>query len=311
MNSVLVMGGAGFIGSNLSKVLLDNNYKVYCLDNLSTGSTGNILKFIKNPNFTFIEHDVKEKFTLNCDWIINLASPASPQRYQLNPVGTLITNFQGTLNGLELARSIGARFIQASTSEIYGDPEIHPQPESYWGNVNPIGIRSCYDEGKRAAETLCSDFHRQYDVKSTIIRIFNTYGPGMARDDGRVVSNFIVQALEGKNITIYGKGLQSRSLCYVADLVNAFLLVLKKQDNIKGPINIGNPQEITMIDLANKIIKLTKSKSKIVYENLPQDDPKRRQPDIAYANKALGWQPQIELETGLKSTIDYFQGAYK
>jgi UDP-glucuronate decarboxylase len=305
------MGGSGFIGSNLSKVLLDNNYKVYCLDNLSTGSIGNILKFIKNPNFTFIEHDVKEKFTLNCDWIINLASPASPQRYQLNPVGTLITNFQGTLNGLELARSIGARFIQASTSEIYGDPEIHPQPESYWGNVNPIGIRSCYDEGKRAAETLCSDFHRQYDVKSTIVRIFNTYGPGMARDDGRVVSNFIVQALEGKNITIYGKGLQSRSLCYVADLVNAFLLVLKKQDNIKGPINIGNPQEITMIDLANKIIKLTKSKSKIVYENLPQDDPKRRQPDIAYANKALGWQPQIELETGLKSTIDYFQGAYK
>ena len=311
MNSVLVMGGSGFIGSNLSKVLLDNNYKVYCLDNLSTGSIGNILKFIKNPNFTFIEHDVKEKFTLNCDWIINLASPASPQRYQLNPVGTLITNFQGTLNGLELARSIGARFIQASTSEIYGDPEIHPQPESYWGNVNPIGIRSCYDEGKRAAETLCSDFHRQYDVKSTIVRIFNTYGPGMARDDGRVVSNFIVQALEGKNITIYGKGLHYISLCYVADLVNAFLLVLKKQDNIKGPINIGNPQEITMIDLANKIIKLTKSKSKIVYENLPQDDPKRRQPDIAYANKALGWQPQIELETGLKSTIDYFQGAYK
>jgi UDP-glucuronate decarboxylase len=212
---------------------------------------------------------------------------------------------------LELARSIGARFIQASTSEIYGDPEIHPQPESYWGNVNPIGIRSCYDEGKRAAETLCSDFHRQYDVKSTIIRIFNTYGPGMARDDGRVVSNFIVQALEGKSITIYGKGLQSRSLCYVDDLVNAFLLVLKKQDNIKGPINIGNPREITMIDLANKIIKLTKSKSKLVYENLPQDDPKRRQPDITYANKALGWQPQIELETGLKSTIDYFQGAYK
>jgi UDP-glucuronate decarboxylase len=278
---------------------------------LSTGSTGNILKFIKNPNFTFIEHDVKEKFTLNCDWIINLASPASPQRYQLNPVGTLITNFQGTLNGLELARSNGARFIQASTSEIYGDPETHPQPENYWGNVNPIGIRSCYDEGKRAAETLCSDFHRQYDVKSTIVRIFNTYGPGMARDDGRVVSNFIVQALEGKSITIYGKGLQSRSLCYVDDLVNAFLLVLKKQDYIKGPINIGNPQEIKMIDLANKIIKLTKSKSKIVYENLPQDDPKRRQPDITYANKALGWQPQIELEIGLKSTIGYFQGSYK
>lgn len=311
MNSVLVMGGAGFVGSNLSKVLLDNNYKVYCLDNLSTGSTENIIKYIKDPNFTFIEHDVKEKFTVSCDWIINLASPASPQRYQLNPVGTLITNFQGTLNGLELARSLGARFIQASTSEIYGDPEIHPQPENYWGNVNPIGIRSCYDEGKRAAETLCSDFHRQYGVKSTIVRIFNTYGPGMARNDGRVVSNFIVQALEGKNITIYGKGLQSRSLCYVDDLTNAFLLVLKKQDNIKGPINIGNPQEITMIDLANKIVKMTKSKSKIEYENLPQDDPKRRQPDITYANKALGWQPQIELETGLKSTIDYFQGAYK
>ena len=311
MKSILVMGGAGFIGSNLSKVLLENNNKVYCLDNLSTGSTGNILKFINNPNFTFIEHDVKEKFSLNCDWIINLASPASPQRYQVNPVGTLITNFQGTLNGLELARSNGARFIQASTSEIYGDPDIHPQPESYWGNVNSIGIRSCYDEGKRAAETLCSDFQRQYDVKSTIVRIFNTYGPGMARDDGRVVSNFIVQALEEKEITIYGKGLQSRSLCYVDDLVKAFLLILQKEEYIKGPVNIGNPQEITMLDLANKIIQLTKSKSKIVYENLPQDDPRRRQPEISFAKKALGWQPQVDLETGLKSTIAYFQGDQK
>ena len=305
------MGGAGCIGSNLSKALLENNHKVYCLDNLSTGSTGNILKFINNPNFTFIEHDVKEKFSLNCDWIINLASPASPQRYQVNPVGTLITNFQGTLNGLELARSNGARFIQASTSEIYGDPDIHPQPESYWGNVNSIGIRSCYDEGKRAAETLCSDFQRQYDVKSTIVRIFNTYGPGMARDDGRVVSNFIVQALEEKEITIYGKGLQSRSLCYVDDLVKAFLLILQKEEYIKGPVNIGNPQEITMLDLANKIIQLTKSKSKIVYENLPQDDPRRRQPEISFAKKALGWQPQVDLETGLKSTIAYFQGDQK
>ena len=311
MKSILVMGGAGFIGSNLSKALLENNHKVYCLDNLSTGSTGNILKFINNPNFTFIEHDVKEKFSLNCDWIINLASPASPQRYQVNPVGTLITNFQGTLNGLELARSNGARFIQASTSEIYGDPDIHPQPESYWGNVNSIGIRSCYDEGKRAAETLCSDFQRQYDVKSTIVRIFNTYGPGMARDDGRVVSNFIVQALEEKEITIYGKGLQSRSLCYVDDLVKAFLLILQKEEYIKGPVNIGNPQEITMLDLANKIIQLTKSKSKIVYENLPQDDPRRRQPEISFAKKALGWQPQVDLETGLKSTIAYFQGDQK
>ena len=308
MNTVLVMGGAGFIGSNLCKVLLEKNYKVYCLDNLSTGSTRNIVKYINNPNFTFVEHDVREKFNLSCDWIINLASPASPQRYQVNPVGTLITNFQGTLNGLELARATGSRFIQASTSEVYGDPEIHPQTESYWGNVNPIGIRSCYDEGKRAAETLCSDFHRQYNVKSTIVRIFNTYGPGMARDDGRVVSNFIVQALEGKDLTIYGNGLQSRSLCYIDDLIYAFLSIMERPKDIESPINIGNPEEITMIDLATKIIKLTMSNSKYVYRSLPQDDPQKRQPDITLAKKVLDWQPLVELEVGLKATIAYFQG---
>jgi UDP-glucuronate decarboxylase len=274
---------------------------------LSTGSTTNLRSLAKEPNFTFIDHDVRDRFFFPCDWIINLASPASPYRYQLNPVGTLVTNFQGTLNGLELARENGARFLQASTSEVYGDPTVHPQIESYWGNVNPVGDRSCYDEGKRAAETLCSDYRKQYGVKSTIIRIFNTYGPNMARDDGRVVSNFIVQALEGKDITIYGDGIQSRSLCFVEDLIQAFLKIINNDNEIKGPMNLGNPEEITMNELASKILMLTGSSAKLIYSDLPVDDPKRRKPDITLAKKTLDWEPKTDLNVGLKKTIEYFR----
>ena len=307
MKKVLVMGGAGFLGTNLCKALLLNGFEVYCLDNLSTGSATNLRSLAKEPNFTFIDHDVRDSFFFPCDWIINLASPASPYRYQLNPVGTLVTNFQGTLNGLELARENGARFLQASTSEIYGDPTVHPQIESYWGNVNPVGDRSCYDEGKRAAETLCSDYRKQYGVNSTIIRIFNTYGPNMARDDGRVVSNFIVQALEGKDITIYGDGTQSRSLCYVEDLIQAFLKIINNDNEIKGPINLGNPEEITINELASKILMLTGSSAKLIYSDLPVDDPKRRKPDITLAKKTLEWEPKTDLSVGLKKTIEYFR----
>jgi len=307
MKKVLVMGGAGFLGTNLCKLLLLNSFEVYCLDNLSTGSATNLRSLAKEPNFTFIDHDVRDRFFFPCDWIINLASPASPYRYQLNPVGTLVTNFQGTLNGLELARENGARFLQASTSEVYGDPTVHPQIESYWGNVNPVGDRSCYDEGKRAAETLCSDYRKQYGVKSTIIRIFNTYGPNMARDDGRVVSNFIVQALEGKDITIYGDGTQSRSLCFVEDLIQAFLKIINNDNEIKGPMNLGNPEEITMNELASKILMLTGSSAKLIYSDLPVDDPKRRKPDITLAKKTLDWEPKTDLNVGLKKTIEYFR----
>jgi len=307
MKKVLVMGGAGFLGTNLCKAILLNGFEVYCLDNLSTGSATNLRSLAKEPNFTFIDHDVRDSFFFPCDWIINLASPASPYRYQLNPVGTLVTNFQGTLNGLELARENGARFLQASTSEVYGDPTVHPQIESYWGNVNPVGDRSCYDEGKRAAETLCSDYRKQYAVKSTIIRIFNTYGPNMARDDGRVVSNFIVQALEGKDITIYGDGTQSRSLCFVEDLIQAFLKIINNDNEIKGPMNLGNPEEITMNELASKILMLTGSSAKLIYSDLPLDDPKRRKPDITLAKKTLDWEPKTDLNVGLKKTIEYFR----
>ena len=307
MKKVLVMGGAGFLGTNLCKALLLNGFEVYCLDNLSTGSATNLRSLAKEPNFTFIDHDVRDSFFFPCDWIINLASPASPYRYQLNPVGTLVTNFQGTLNGLELARENGARFLQASTSEVYGDPSVHPQIENYWGNVNPVGDRSCYDEGKRAAETLCSDYRKQYGVKSTIIRIFNTYGPNMARDDGRVVSNFIVQAIEGKDITIYGDGTQSRSLCFVEDLIQAFLKIINSGSEIKGPMNLGNPEEITINELASKILLLTGSSAKLIYSDLPVDDPRRRKPDIELARKTLNWEPKTDLSVGLKKTIEYFR----
>ena len=307
MKKVLVMGGAGFLGTNLCKALLLNGFEVNCLDNLSTGSATNLRSLVKEPNFTFIDHDVRDSFFFPCDWIINLASPASPYRYQLNPVGTLVTNFQGTLNGLELARENGARFLQASTSEVYGDPTVHPQIENYWGNVNPVGDRSCYDEGKRAAETLCSDYRKQYGVKSTIIRIFNTYGPNMARDDGRVVSNFIVQAIEGKDITIYGDGTQSRSLCFVEDLIQAFLKIINCDSEIRGPMNLGNPEEITINELASKILLLTGSNAKIIYSDLPVDDPRRRKPDIELARKTLNWEPKTDLIVGLKKTIEYFR----
>jgi UDP-glucuronate decarboxylase len=303
---ILVLGGVGFLGTNLSQELLKRGDHVLCIDNLSTGSVGNLNLLSNFPKFSFIEHDVREKFDFEADVIVNMACPASPPRYQLNPVGTLVTNFQGTLNGLELARKNGARFIQASTSEIYGNPAVHPQTESYWGNVNPIGLRSCYDEGKRAAETLCSDFQKQYKVSTSIVRIFNTYGPRMARDDGRVISNFIVQALENRDITLYGDGTQSRSLCYVSDLIRGFLSLIDAKSDIHGPINLGNPNEISMKDLAVKIVELTKSRSQIVYRELPSDDPERRKPDISIAKNLLGWEPRVDLEQGLLNTIAFF-----
>ena len=307
MQKALVLGGAGFLGSHLCKELLSNDFEVTCIDNLSTGSPLNISELTKNPNFTFIEHDVRESFSTETDLIFNLASPASPPRYQLNPVGTLLTNFQGTLNGLQLARLKNAKFIQASTSEIYGDPLQHPQVETYWGNVNPVGKRSCYDEGKRAAETLCSDFRNQYRVKATIVRIFNTYGPKMAKDDGRVVSNFIVQALEGRDLTIYGDGSQTRSLCFVGDLISAMLILARLNSDEPGPMNLGNPHEISILELAKLIIELTESNSRIVFYALPQDDPIRRNPDITYARNILRWEPTTNLKKGLSETIEFFR----
>jgi UDP-glucuronate decarboxylase len=302
--SVLVLGGAGFLGSHLCEALLEANRQVICLDNLSTGSTENLLKISDHPNFTFMEHDVKEKFHFSCDVIVNMASPASPPRYQLNPVGTLLTNFLGTLNGLELARENNARFIQASTSEIYGEPLIHPQKEDYWGNVNPIGPRSCYDEGKRASETLCSDFRKQYKVDSTIVRIFNTYGPRMSKNDGRVVSNFISQAIRGEPLTLYGNGEQTRSFCYVSDLIAGFLKIIFLGDSVPGPINLGNPTEISMLELARLVIRLTNSDSDISLFPLPEDDPTRRLPNIDLAGNLLGWEPKVSIEEGLVKMID-------
>jgi len=303
MTTVLVLGGAGFLGSHLCESLLDADFSVICVDNLSTGSTDNLQKIATHSNFTFVEHDVKEKFDFKCDVIVNMASPASPPRYQLNPVGTLLTNFQGTWNGLELARANGSKFIQASTSEIYGEPLVHPQKENYWGNVNTIGPRSCYDEGKRAAETLCSDFRKQYKVNTTIVRIFNTYGPRMSKDDGRVVSNFISQALRGDPLTLYGDGSQTRSFCFVSDLIAGFMKIISGVDRELGPVNLGNPREISMLDLANVIIKLTNSSSTIEFMPLPVDDPSRRKPDIEFAKSWLKWEPSIDIEEGLGRTI--------
>jgi UDP-glucuronate decarboxylase len=303
MSAVLVLGGAGFLGSHLCESLLAANFSVICLDNLSTGRTDNLKKITGHPSFTFIEHDVKEKFSMKCDVIVNMASPASPPRYQLNPVGTLLTNFLGTYNALELARANNARFIQASTSEIYGEPLVHPQKEDYWGNVNPIGPRSCYDEGKRASETLCSDFRKQYKVESTIVRIFNTYGARMSKDDGRVVSNFISQALRGDALTLYGEGNQTRSFCYVSDLISGFMKIILKERCELGPVNLGNPREISMLELANLVISLTGSKSKIEFSPLPKDDPSRRKPDILLAKTWLKWEPTVGIEEGLERTI--------
>ena len=304
---VLVTGGAGFIGSHLCERLLDLGYEVICMDNLFTGQKDNIRHLLNNPYFEFIRKDVLEDINVECDQIYNLACPASPIHYQYDPIKTIKTSFIGALHVLGLAKRCHARVLQASTSEVYGDPEVHPQPESYWGHVNPDGIRSCYDEGKRAAETLFFDYHRQHDIDIKVVRIFNTYGPNMRGDDGRVVSNFIVQALKGEDITIYGDGSQTRSFCYVDDLVEALIRMMNSRDGFTGPVNLGNPGEFTMLQLAEKVIELTGSKSKIAYMPLPQDDPTQRKPVIDLAKKELGWQPSIPLEEGLKKTIEYFK----
>lgn len=304
---VLVTGGAGFIGSHLCEKLLSEGYEVICMDNLFTGQKDNIRHLMNNPYFEFIRKDVTEDIYVECDQIYNLACPASPIHYQYDPIKTIKTSFIGALHVLGLAKRCNARVLQASTSEVYGDPEVHPQPESYWGHVNPDGIRSCYDEGKRAAETLFFDYHRQHGVDIKVIRIFNTYGPNMRGDDGRVVSNFIVQALKGEDITIYGDGSQTRSFCYVDDLVEAMIRMMNSRKEFTGPVNLGNPGEFTMLELAQKVIELTGSKSKIIYLPLPQDDPTQRKPVIDLAKKELDWEPTIPLEEGLKKTIAYFK----
>jgi UDP-glucuronate decarboxylase len=306
MKRVLVTGGAGFIGSHLCKRLLDDGNDVLCLDNFFTGNKRNIIQLLDKKNFELVRHDVTQPILLEIDQIYHFACPASPVHYQYNPVKTIKTNVMGTINMLGLAKRVRARVMLASTSEVYGDPKIHPQTETYWGHVNPIGIRSCYDEGKRVAETLMMDYHRQNKVDIKIIRIFNTYGPNMAPNDGRVVSNFIMQALQNKDITIYGEGKQTRSFCYIDDLIEGTIRMMSS-DNFIGPVNIGNPHEFTIIDLAKKIMKITGSKSKIKFETLPPDDPIQRQPDITLIKEKLDWQPRISLDQGLKKTITYFE----
>lgn len=303
---ILVTGGAGFLGSHLCDRLIEQGNDVICIDNLFTGSKDNIRHLMGNPYFEFIRHDVTEPIYVEVDQIYNLACPASPIHYQYDPIKTGKTSVLGALHTLGLAKRVHARILQASTSEVYGDPEIHPQPESYRGCVNPIGIRSCYDEGKRMAETLFFDYHRQHQVDIKVIRIFNTYGPRMNTHDGRVVSNFIVQALKNENITIYGSGEQTRSFCYVDDLIEGMIRMMNSRDGFTGPVNIGNPGEFTMLELAQKIIDLTGSSSKIVFEPLPQDDPMQRRPVIDLAKKELFWEPTVNLEEGLKKTIAYF-----
>jgi UDP-glucuronate decarboxylase len=304
---ILVTGGAGFLGSHLCDRLLKEDHEVVCLDNFFTGRKQNIAHLLDHDGFELIRHDVIDPFKFEVDQIYNLACPASPPHYQYNPIKTIKTSVMGAINCLGLAKRVRARILQASTSEIYGDPHVHPQPESYWGNVNPIGKRSCYDEGKRCAETLFFDYHRENKVDIRVARIFNTYGPRMHEADGRVVSNFIVQALRGEAITIYGDGQQTRSFCYVDDLIEG-LVRLMKQDNSVGPVNLGNPGEFTMLELAELTLKLIGGKSKIVHKPLPSDDPKQRRPDIALARKLLKWEPKIALEDGLKRTIAYFRG---
>ena len=307
MKRILVTGGAGFIGSHLCKRLIDEGNEVICADNLFTGSKKNIEALLENNRFEFMRHDVTKELLVEVDQIYNLACPASPVHYQYNPVKTMKTSVLGAINMLGLAKRVRGRILQASTSEVYGNPHVHPQPEGYWGNVNPIGIRSCYDEGKRAAETLFFDYHRQNGVDIKVIRIFNTYGPNMNPDDGRVVSNFIVQALKGEDITIYGDGKQTRSFCYVDDLVEGMVRMMNSRDGFTGPVNLGNPGEFTMLELAEKVLALTGSKSKIVYKPLPQDDPTQRKPVIDLAKKELDWEPKVALEEGLKKTIAYFE----
>ncbi|MBB4036268.1 UDP-glucuronate decarboxylase [Dysgonomonas hofstadii] len=308
---ILVTGGAGFIGSHLCERLLNEGNEVLCLDNYFTGSKENVVHLLNNSYFELIRHDVVHPFHVDVDEIYNLACPASPVHYQYNAIKTIKTSVMGAINMLGLAKRVKATILQASTSEVYGDPHMHPQPESYWGNVNPIGIRSCYDEGKRCAETLFMDYHRQNGVKIKIVRIFNTYGPRMNPEDGRVVSNFIVQALKGEDITIYGDGTQTRSFQYVDDLVEAMIRMMATDDSFTGPVNTGNPGEFTMIELANLVLELTGSKSKLIFMPLPSDDPRQRRPDITLAKKELGWEPKIQLRDGLMKTIEYFDTILK
>ncbi|GAA4270088.1 UDP-glucuronic acid decarboxylase family protein [Hyunsoonleella aestuarii] len=304
---ILVTGGAGFVGSHLCERLLNEGNEVFCLDNFFTGQKQNIIHLLSNPYFELIRHDVINPFHIEVDEIYNLACPASPVHYQYNPIKTIKTSVMGAINMLGLAKRVNAKILQASTSEVYGNPLIHPQPELYWGNVNPIGERSCYDEGKRAAETLFSDYNKQNNVRIKIVRIFNTYGPRMHPNDGRVVSNFIVQALQNQDITVYGVGQQTRSFQYVDDLVEGMIKMMATEDSFTGPVNIGNPSEFTIVELAEKVIKMTGSKSKIVYQPLPSDDPLMRKPEISIAKKELNWTPNIKLETGLEKTIKFFQ----
>ncbi len=305
---VLVTGGAGFLGSHLCERLLEQNHDVICLDNFYSGTKDNIAHLMGNPHFELIRHDVTFPLYIEVDEIFNLACPASPIHYQRDPVQTTKTSVHGAINMLGLAKRTKARIFQASTSEVYGDPEIHPQSERYWGRVNPIGIRSCYDEGKRCAETLFFDYHRQHGVEIKVARIFNTYGPRMHPNDGRVVSNFIVQALQGDDITIYGNGSQTRSFCYVDDLIEGFMRMMATPASVTGPINIGNPDEFTILELAEEVLRQVGGTSKLIRMPLPEDDPKQRQPDIAQAYNVLGWEPKVKLESGLARTIDYFRG---
>ena len=307
LKRVLVTGGAGFLGSHLCKKLLEKNYYVIALDNLVTGRIANIEDILDHKNFRFIKHDIIKPIDLEVDLIFNLACPASPPAYQSDPIKTTKTSVLGSLNMLELAKKNKARILQASTSEVYGDPLVHPQVESYKGNVNPIGIRSCYDEGKRCAESLFFDYHRMFEIEIKIIRIFNTYGPSMDPQDGRVVSNFIMQALKNEDLTMYGDGTQTRSFCYVDDLINGIIKMMETDSKFLGPVNLGNPIEFNLLELANLVLKMTKSKSKIVFKELPQDDPCKRKPDISLAKKMLNWEPQVDLEKGLQKTIDYFK----
>lgn len=304
--TTLVTGGAGFLGSHLCERLLAQDQEVLCMDNFFTGRRINIAHLLDNPNFELIRHDVVDPFKAEVDRIYNLACPASPVHYQFNPIKTVKTSVMGAINGLGLAKRVGARILQASTSEVYGDPEVHPQPESYRGNVNPIGLRACYDEGKRCAETLFFDYHRENKVDIRVVRIFNTYGPRMLPDDGRVVSNFIVQALRGEDLTLYGDGSQTRSFCYVDDLIEAMIRTMEQDDTV-GPVNIGNPVEFTIRELADAVLSKIDTNSKVVEEPLPSDDPTQRKPDISLAKKVLGWNPGIELSEGLDRTIPYFK----
>lgn len=310
MKRILVTGGAGFIGSHLCERLLSEGNYVICLDNFFTGSKKNIEHLIGNVNFELVEHDITKEFFAEVDQIYNLACPASPPHYQYNAIKTIKTSVLGIINMLGLAKRCKATILQASTSEVYGDPKVHPQTEDYWGNVNPIGIRSCYDEGKRCAETLMMDYHRQHNVDIRIVRIFNTYGPNMDMNDGRVVSNFIVQALKGQDITVYGEGLQTRSFCYVSDLVDGLMKMMNNQGFI-GPVNLGNPSERTILDFAKRIIEMTDSKSKMVYNELPSDDPMQRKPDLTVAIRELNWQPTTDIKVGLEKTIKYFEQKIK